>query len=116
METQIGDILLIHRQQEPVAYARVEEILADIKPGWWQIRLLVLHPPAQEATWILRKEYIDGDEFSMGGEPMRLERLAPPQPSQPRSGEPEPEPEPDAGPQGQGGGKVVSLSRRRPKS
>ena len=52
----------------------------------------------------------------MGGEPMRLERLAPPQPSQPRSGEPEPEPEPDAGPQGQGGGKVVSLSRRRPKS
>ncbi|MCB2193134.1 MAG: hypothetical protein KQI62_16300 [Deltaproteobacteria bacterium] len=115
METRTGDILLIHRNQEPVAYARVEEILADVKPGWWQIRLLVLHPPAQEVTWILREEYIDGGDFTMGGEPMRLECLAPPQPSEPPSEEPKPEPE-DTAPDDKGGGKVVSLARRRNKS
>lgn len=114
METQTGDIVLIYRKKEPVAYARVEEILADIKPGWWQIRLLVLHPPAQEATWILREEYIDGGDFTMGGEPVRLERLAPPQPSEPADEEPEPETGGGA-PEDKAGGKVVSLSRRRNK-
>ncbi len=112
MLTQPGDIVLIYRQNQPVVYVRVEEILADVKPGWWQIRLLFLHPPAQEAAWILREEYIDGGEFTMGGEPMRLERLAPPQPSQPPDGEPDPGPDSPA-PEGEGGGKVVSLSRRR---
>lgn len=113
METQTGQIVLIYRRKEPVAYARVEEILADIKPGWWQIRLLFLHPPAQEVIWILREEYIDGGEFTMGGEPMRLERLAPPQPSRPLAGDPGPDPD-KTEPGGEGGGKVVSLSRRRP--
>lgn len=114
MDTQTGDIVLIYRKKEPVAYARVEEILADIKPGWWQIRMLVLHPPAQEVTWILREEYIDGGDFTMGGDPVRLERLAPPQPALPVVEEPEPEPD-GAAPQGKGGAKVVSLSRRRSK-
>ena len=114
METKTGDIVLIYRKKEPVAYARVEEILADIKPGWWQIRLLVLHPPAQEATWILREEYIDGGDFTMGGEPVRLERLAPPQPAEPVVEEPEPLAD-DPTPEDKGGGKVVSLSRRRNK-
>jgi len=113
LETQPGDIVLVYHKKDPAAYARVEEILADMKPGWWQIRLLFLHPPAQEATWILREEYIDGGEFTMGGELMRLERLAPPRPNRPPADEPGQGPGKTV-PEGEGGGKVVSLSRRRP--
>lgn len=75
MITKIGDVLLIYRRKEPVAFARVEDITADVKPGWWQLHLLFLNVPPQPGTWILREEYIDGGEFTMGGEPLRLERL-----------------------------------------
>ncbi|MCF8032654.1 MAG: hypothetical protein K9K66_06725 [Desulfarculaceae bacterium] len=114
METKPGDILLIHKENQPVVYARVEEILADVKPHWWQLRLLILHPPAQEATWILREEYIDGGEFTMGGDPLRLERLGPPQPAQPAP--PEPAEEPGAKAEQDSGEKVVSLLDRRSRS
>ena len=79
MLTRPGDILLIHHKGKAVSYARVEHIAADVKAPWWQITLLILSLPTQKVTWILREEYIDGDEFTMGGETMRLERLAPPQ-------------------------------------
>lgn len=109
MLTKPGDVVLIHQGGKPAVHARVEEILADVKPAWWQIRLMVLTVPTQEITWILREEYIDGGEFTMGGVNMRLARLEPPQPAAP----PEPEPEPPA--DDQGGGKVFSLAARRPK-
>ncbi|MCB2228973.1 MAG: hypothetical protein KQH53_20025 [Desulfarculaceae bacterium] len=111
MDTRPGDIVLIHKDNQPVVYARVEEILADVKPHWWQLRLLILHPPSQEATWILREEYIDGANFTMGGDPLRLERLAPPQPVEAVPEEPAP-----AAESGDGGEKVVSLLDRRPRS
>ena len=108
MITKPGDVVLIHRQGEPVAYARVEQIIADVKPQWWQIELKLLVVPDQPATWILKEEYIDGEEFSMGGEKMRLERLPEPK------GFAGPEPEPPKKPQGGGNGdKVVSLASRR---
>ena len=103
-----GDIVLIHQGGKPMVHARVEEISADSKPGWWHLRLLLLAVPTQELTWILREEYIDGGEFTMGGVAMRLQRLDPPLPAPPE----EPEPPQDAGP---GGGKVLSLASRRPR-
>lgn len=81
METRIGDIKLIHHNNNPVVYARVEEIVADAKPGWWQVRLLILQVPSREVTWILRDEYIDGGEFTMDGEPMVLKPVVPPKPA-----------------------------------
>jgi hypothetical protein len=109
MTTGPGDIVLIRHKGQPVSYARVEEITADVKAGWWQIKLLFLQVPLQDVTWILREEYIDGGEFTMGGETMRLERLAP------AAGlAPPPPPEPThEGPAGPGGGKVLSLASRR---
>lgn len=115
METRPGDIVLIHKDNQPVVYARVEEILADVKPHWWQLRLLILHPPAQEATWILREEYIDGADFTMGGDPLRLERLAPPQPVELEPEEPEAPPAESEPAGGETGDKVVSLLDRRPR-
>ncbi|CAO0820754.1 conserved hypothetical protein [Desulfarculales bacterium] len=106
MITGSGDIVLIRRKEQPVSYARVEEIVADLKAGWWQIKLLFLQVPLQHVTWILREEYIDGGEFTMGGEAMRLERLAPPGGSSP------PAPAKTAR---TGGAKVLSLAGRKSK-
>ncbi len=118
MITRPGDIVLIHQGGKPMIHARVEEILADHKPGWWHLRLLILAVPTQELTWILREEYIDGDEFTMGGVAMMLKRLAPPRPAEPPAQEPRETPsqaeaqttEPAPGP-----AKVLSLTARRPK-
>lgn len=132
METRIGDIKLIHHNNNPVVYARVEEITADVKPGWWQVRLMILQVPSREVTWILRDEYIDGGEFTMDGEPMQLKPVSPPQPLS-LNQEPDDidlsdasaedasdsqdddiaEPDQDGDDNDNGGGKVVDLSSRR---
>ena len=67
-----GDLVLIHHQDKPALYARIEEIKPDIKKDWYQVMLLLLTIPAQTVTWILREEYINGTTFTMGGQPMRL--------------------------------------------
>ena len=81
MHTHIGDILLVYHDTTPLGYARVEDISADVKPGWWLLSLLLLKLPMQYATWILREEYIEGQPFSMGGKMTHLERL--PRPNTP---------------------------------
>lgn len=68
-----GDVLLIHYQEQPTVYARIEAIDPDIKKDWYQVTLLFLTIPAQSVTWILREEYINGAPFTMSGQPMRLE-------------------------------------------
>lgn len=70
-----GDVVLIHYQDQPVAYARIEGINPDIKKDWYQVTLLLLTIPAQSVTWILRDEYINGSSFTMGGQAMRLEKV-----------------------------------------
>ena len=107
--TGTGDLVLIHLRGEPAGYARVEEITPDVKPGWWQARLLLLQVPRQEVVWILREAYIDGEEFTMGGDPMRLERIEPPRPKRadPPQDDSPTDPDPDKS------GKVVSLADRR---
>jgi hypothetical protein len=70
-----GDVVLIHYQDQPVVYARIEGINPDIKRDWYQVTLLFLTIPAQSVTWILREEYINGTSFTMGGQSMRLEKV-----------------------------------------
>ena len=74
----IHDLVLIHVENKPGFYARVEEILPDVKPGWWQVKLLVLTFPMQVFTWILDDNQIEGADFTMGGTPLRLEEVASP--------------------------------------
>jgi hypothetical protein len=68
-----GDVVLIYRQERPTVFARVEHIEPDIKRDWYHITLLLLTVPTQVVTWILRGSYIEGESFTMGGVPMRLE-------------------------------------------
>lgn len=72
------DLVLIHVDNKPGFYARLEEITPDVKPGWWQVKLLVLTFPLQVFTWILDEDQLDEAPFTMGGTPLRLEKLVSP--------------------------------------
>ena len=116
--TTINDIVLIYFEDQPFSYARVEDILPDAKKDWYHIKLLLLQVPLETVTWILRDTYINGDEFTMGGKRIRLEKVIPPAEDdeddfvdenllktiEPDTSEPE-----------KSGSKVVSFTDRKPK-
>jgi hypothetical protein len=70
------DIVLIFFEDKPLAFARIEDIKADHKPGWFHVKLLLLQVPVQMVTWILRDAYIEGAEFTMNGKRMRMEKVS----------------------------------------
>lgn len=74
------DIVLIYFEEQPLAFARIEQILADSKPDWYHVKLLMLQVPLLVVTWILRDAYINGESFTMNGKRMRLERVVCPEP------------------------------------
>ena len=76
-----NDLVLIYMEDMPLSFARIESILADSKPDWYHVKLLLLQVPPQIVTWILRDVYINGSEFTMQGKRMRLEKVVvPPEP------------------------------------
>ncbi len=78
MMTKVGDVVLVYTDNNPTFFARVNEIAADVKPGWFEVKLLVLQVPLLVVTWILREPYYNGQEFTMGGRPMRIEKVIAP--------------------------------------
>ena len=77
--TAENDLVLIYMEDMPLSYARIENIMADSKPDWYHVRLLMLQVPLQIVTWILKDVYINGAEFTMQGKRMRLEKVIVPQ-------------------------------------
>jgi len=73
-----NDLVLIYFEDQPLVFARIEEIAADAKPDWYHVKMLLLQVPLQVVTWILRDVYINGAEFTMNGKRMRLEKVEPP--------------------------------------
>jgi hypothetical protein len=73
------DVVLIYFEDQPLGFARIEEILPDSKPDWYHVKLLMLQVPLKVVTWILRDRYISGDAFTMNGKRMRLERVVCPE-------------------------------------
>ena len=57
---QPNDLVLIHIDNKPGFFARIEDITPDVKPGWWQVKLLVLSSPLQIFTWTLDENQIQG--------------------------------------------------------
>ena len=72
------DIVLIYLEDQPLSFARIEDIVPDSKPDWYHVKLLLLQIPVQVVTWILRDIYINGEEFTMNGKRMRLETIVAP--------------------------------------
>ncbi len=114
----LNELVLVHIDNNPAFYARVEAVDPDVKPGWWQVKLLVLMMPLQVYTWILDDTQVAGAPFTMGGTPVRLEKVVspvvraagPPAEREPVVEEPS---KPVSVPSGSG--KVVSLADRKKK-
>ena len=98
-----NDVVLIFFENQPLAFARIEDISPDFKKDWYHVKLLILQVPLQVVTWILRDIYIEGAEFTMGGKKMRLEKVVCPQ-------ETEPAEEPDVKSETSGSQKIISLT------
>ncbi|RJR32064.1 MAG: hypothetical protein C4576_30945 [Desulfobacteraceae bacterium] len=106
----IGSLVLVHYQERPTVYARIEAVEPDIKKDWYQVTLLLLSIPAKEITWILREEYIMGSPFTMGGQAMKLEPIPPYTPPAPAVSAPS-----DSKEEGPAkSGKVVPFKKGRP--
>jgi hypothetical protein len=103
-----GDVVLIHYQDQPVVYARIEGINPDIKRDWYQVTLLFLTIPAQSVTWILRDEYINGTSFTMGGQSMRLEKVK----SVSRGGAPQDNGQPQGSRPSEKASKVIAFKKQ----
>jgi len=122
--TTINDIVLIYYEDQPFSYARIESILPDAKRDWYHIKLLMLQVPLETVTWILKDTYINGDEFTMGGKRMRLEKIVTPYEEEDEDDfvdenllktiEPDTS-ENDRSETGKSSSKVVSFSDRKPK-
>ncbi|MEW6660711.1 MAG: hypothetical protein AB1424_18875 [Thermodesulfobacteriota bacterium] len=95
----INDLVLVYLDQKPAFYARINDINPDVKRGWYQVELLVLTLPPQTLVWILEGTHLQGEEFTMGGRPMKLVEIPAKSPSQPET----------PGPKGKG--KVVPLRK-----
>ena len=111
-----NDIVLIYIEDEPLSFARIEEILPDSKPDWYHVKLLLLQIPLQIVTWILRDVYIGGAEYTMNGKRMRLEKVV--APDEPQSSEPRVESEKKDAPKPKkdsGQAKVISLADLKKK-
>jgi hypothetical protein len=87
--TTINDLVLVHLDRKPAFYSRINDINPDVKRGWYQVELLVLSLPPQTLVWILEDAHLNGEEFTMGGRPVKLE-LIPPK-DLPEPGSPTPE-------------------------
>lgn len=109
-----NDIVLIYFEDQPFSFARIEDILPDSKPDWYHVKLLLLQIPPLIATWILRDVYIEGDEFTMDGKRMRLEKIVVPE--EPKSQELTEKKEKKSKPaHDTGNAKVISMSDLKKK-
>ena len=99
-----NDVVIIYFEDKPAGFARIEDISPDVKKDWYNVTLLLLQIPLQTVTWILKDIYIDGAEFTMNGNKMRLEPVECPS---------DPPVEKDEGPEKDNSGKVISLADRK---
>jgi hypothetical protein len=111
----INDIVLVHVDNKPGFYARIEEITPDVKPGWWQVRLLVFTFPLQVFTWILDEFQLEYAPFTMGGTPIQLEPVVSPLEEERQQQEQQEKDERKRARSVGGNPKVVSLADRRKK-
>ena len=111
----INDIVVVNVDNKPGFYARIDEITPDIKPGWWQVQLLVFTFPLQVFTWILDEHQLEGAEFTMGGTPIRMDPVVSPLEEERLKKEQKEKKQPERQRPESGNGKVVSLADRRKK-
>jgi hypothetical protein len=101
-----GEVVLVHLQNQPTFYARIEALQPDRKKGWWHLSFLILSMPPQLTTWILDDDQIRGADFTIQGNPIRMERVKAPQPIEANE---EPKKSEQEDMEKQPGGRVISM-------
>jgi hypothetical protein len=48
-----------------------------MKPGWYNVTFKILIPGYEDLNLTLREEYLNGEEFTVGGNPIRIEEVPP---------------------------------------
>ncbi len=99
-----GEVVLVYLQNQPAFYARIEALEPDRKKGWWQLSFLILSIPPQLTTWILDDDQVRGSDFTIQGNPIRLERVKAPPPHETEEAAPE-----NKERQSSEGGRVISM-------
>jgi len=115
----VNDIVLIYLEETPVSFARIESILPDAKKDWFHIKLLMLNIPLQEITWILKNDYINGSEFHMNGQKIKLEKVESLGKNLPKKifkSTPDKKGEKDMGVKKKAGSKIISFSDLKKKN
>ncbi|MDZ7315423.1 MAG: hypothetical protein ONB24_04800 [candidate division KSB1 bacterium] len=79
---QPGEVILVHIEEKPAFFAQIERIDPDIKKGWYHLTFVTLTLPMQRMTWILDKDQLRGQPFTMNQIPMQLQK--PPYPESPK--------------------------------
>ena len=46
-----GDVVIVHHEDKPALYARIESIGPDIKKDWFRVTLLLLTMSSRTVTW-----------------------------------------------------------------
>jgi hypothetical protein len=108
-----NDIVLVHLDNKPAFFARVERIDPDYKRGWWRVKFFILALPMQVITWIIDDEQIRGADFTMGGMPVCIEKAVPPaeiSPEDTAPSEPEPSANTDMAPKKQA--RILALGKK----
>ncbi len=105
--TTENDVVLIYFEDQPISFARIEDISPDVKKDWYHVKLLLLQIPLQVVSWILRDIYISGGEFTMEGKKIRLEKVVCPKTIEPIENEKD---IPEEKPKGKRDQKVISLA------
>ncbi|MFC1488535.1 hypothetical protein ACFL6B_01675 [Thermodesulfobacteriota bacterium] len=110
-----NDVVLIYFEDNPLTFARIEKISPDIKKDWYHTKLLLLQVPVQAVTWILRDAYINGEEFTMDGKRMRMEKVVCPEDPEESATLEEAINKRDLKSRGEGSAKVISLTDLKKK-
>ncbi len=109
-----NDIVLVHFENKPAFFARVERIDPDYKRGWWHVKFFVLALPMQVITWIIDDEQICGADFTMSGVPVRIEKVVPPAETTAEEKMPESEAALDTTSEPRKQARILSLGKKRP--
>ncbi len=75
---QKNDIVLIYSEDQAVEYAMIEDIVKDKIIGWYDVKFSLMQCPEKIFTWKLRDEYLNGEEFLMRKQKMRVELVEQP--------------------------------------
>ncbi|MBU1169287.1 MAG: hypothetical protein KKD44_06960 [Proteobacteria bacterium] len=108
-----NDIVLIYFEDQPVGFARIEDITADRKKDWYNVTLLMLQIPVQVVIWTLRGIYIEGSEFTMNGIRVRMEKVVRPHdPPEPDGDEKQDKKPKKQATESHTPGKIISFKKR----